>query len=114
MLPPNSSASFFASGSPSPVPLHRFWIGLSNCTNSWKMRSWSSGRDADTRVRHGEDHGVVSGSLSSRAHPHLAALGELERVGDEVAQDLRQLGLVGEQRWDARGLLEDQADGVVA
>src|SRR6202012_1286369 len=35
--------------------------------------------------------------VESRRNPHLALLGEFQRVGDEVAQDLRALGLVGEE-----------------
>src|SRR5689334_8038938 len=44
------------------------------------------------------------------AHAYLAVLGELERVADEVAQDLRDLRLVGiEPRQRIRGF-EEQLD----
>ena len=44
----------------------------------------------------------------SGGHTDLAALGELERVRDEVAEDLRHLRFVGVQRRNLLGLLEDE------
>jgi hypothetical protein len=46
------------------------------------------------------------------AHVDLAALGELDRVRDEVAQHLREPLLVGAQRGQVRRLVEHQRDGV--
>ena len=46
------------------------------------------------------------------AHPHLAAFGELDRVGDEVAQDLRNLAFVGIQRRQVDRILEHQGHGI--
>ena len=37
-MPPSSSASFFDSGRPSPVPLTRRCSGCAICANSWKMQ----------------------------------------------------------------------------
>ena len=63
-VPPSSSASLRQSGSPRPVPLTRRWSGLSICANSWKMRSWSSGRDADPGV--GDANRTVRPSAAQR------------------------------------------------
>ncbi len=51
-------------------------------------------RDADARVGHRERDGIAV-IRERRADPDLAALGELEGVGDQVAQDLRDLAFVG-------------------
>ncbi len=55
--------------------------------------------DADSRVRHREDHVVAPGSvLGLDLQAHGAVLGELERVGQEVAQDAGEHHLVGDER----------------
>ena len=64
------------------------------------------GGDAHAGVAHREHHAVAGAAPG--AHPHLAPLGELERVGDEVAQDLRHLSLVGEQQRQLLRLLDDE------
>ncbi len=46
-----------------------------------------------------------------RRDPDLAALGELQRVGDEIPQGLRDLPLVGVQGGQTCRLFEDQGDG---
>ncbi len=69
------------------------------------------GRDADAGVGHRERDRVVAGR--PRAHPDLAALGELERVREQVAQDLRDLALVGVHQGQPVRLLEDQVDRLV-
>ena len=56
------------------------------------------GGDADAGVGDRERDARRSSGQPARRHAHLAALGELERVGDEVAQDLRHLRLVGVER----------------
>ena len=68
-------------------------------------------RDADAGVSDRE-RDLVSGRLHRRRDPDLAALGELQRVRDEVAQDLRHLRLVGAKARQTLGLLEDEAHGV--
>jgi hypothetical protein len=50
-------------------------------------------RDADARVVHGEGDGLAV-VIQHGAHAHLAAQRELERVGDVVAQNMRQLLVV--------------------
>ena len=81
------------SGSPSPVPCTRRCSGLSTWLNSSKMRSWSSAA-MPMPVSRDREHDASRPRPDRGAHAHLAALGELERVGDEVAQDLRDLRLV--------------------
>ncbi len=64
-------------------------------------------RDADAGVGHRERDRVVV--VLHRCDAHLALGRELERVGDVVAQDLRQLAVVGEQcLLLAARLVEDQ------
>ena len=55
---------------------------------------------------------VSAPAIGRRPDPHLAALGELDRVGDEVAQDLRHLAFVGVERRHVRRILEHQRDGI--
>ena len=64
------------------------------------------GRDADAGVGDGEGDEVLV--VDARPHPHLAARRELERVGDEVAQDLRDPLVVGVEADHRLGLLEDE------
>jgi hypothetical protein len=52
-------------------------------------------------------------SVPERGHPDLAALGELERVREEVAQDLRHLALVRAQERHVFGLLEHEGHRLV-
>ena len=86
--PPSMIASFLLSDRPRPVPRRRFWIGASTCTKSWKSTSRCSGRDADAGVGDRERHASVAGQR--RRDPHFALDRELERVRDEVAENLRQ------------------------
>ena len=55
---------------------------------------------------------VIWSVRRSRLRPDadLAGLGELDRVGDEIAQDLGDLALIRHQRRQAAGLLEDESD----
>jgi hypothetical protein len=68
--------------------------------------------DADSRVGH--DERDRPGRI---VHPdrdaHFPALGELQRVGDQVAQDLRHLGFIGVQRGQVRRVFEDEGHGLV-
>ena len=92
-VPPRSSASRLDSDSPRPVPRTFAWSRFGTWPNSWKSRVLVLLRDADA--------GIASRSRSRcrrprpPRHPHLALLGELQRVRDVVAQDLRDLALVG-------------------
>jgi hypothetical protein len=47
-----------------------------------------------------------------RRHPHFATLRELQGVGDEVAEDLRHLALVGVEGGQAVRGLEDETQGL--
>jgi hypothetical protein len=65
-------------------------------------------RDADAGVGDREDHRVAA-PLPGR-DPHLPLLRVLQRIGDEVAQDLRDLRLVGEEGREVVRLLDHQLD----
>ena len=56
--------------------------------------------DADAGVDHAEGDHVLGGALDAERDPALG--GELERVGEQVAQDLLQALLVGDDRPRAR------------
>ena len=45
-----------------------------------------------------------------RRNPHLAVFGEFNRVGDEVAEDLRDFALVRDEWRKVRRLVEDEGD----
>ena len=94
MSPPISRASWRESARPSPVPSFDF-RPVSVCTNGSK--SWPS------------SSGAMPGPVSStsntravlrppRAQRDAAALGELDRVAEQVDQDLPQLALVARHR----------------
>ena len=70
------------------------------------------GGDADAGVGDGKHHGVACGG-QRRRHPHLAALGELQRVGDEVTEDLGDLPLVGVEAGHPVGLVEHEGHRLV-
>src|SRR5690606_1725401 len=67
-------------------------------------------RNTDPGVGNGEADIPVT--FGSRGNPYLALLGELQRVRDEVTQDLRQLLVIGVQARDVPGLFENQVDRV--
>ena len=69
---------------------------------SSKIRSWSSGAIADAGVGDRERDRAL-GTVGDHRDPDLAPLGELQGVGDEVPQDLRDLGLVGPERGTSTG-----------
>ena len=81
--------------------LDRRCSGFSTWLNSSKIRSWSSGA-MPMPVSATEKTMTVAVGRRAALDPDLAALGELERVGDEVAQDLRDLALVGVRARDSR------------
>src|SRR5262245_40533748 len=68
--------------------------------------------DADARVGDGEDHGLVVG-VQLGGHSDLSVLGVLQRVRDEVAENLRDLALVGPHGWNVLRLVEEEADRLV-
>ena len=49
----------------------------------------------------------------ARRHPHLSTLGELQRVGDEIPEDLRDFAFVGKHRRDVIHIFEYQIDGLI-
>src|SRR5690242_6237510 len=69
------------------------------------------GRDAYARVRNHEDHAPVRCTL--RRHRHLALRSELQGVGDQVPEDLRNLPFICMKKRKAATVLEDEVDGVI-
>src|SRR5205085_1139087 len=64
------------------------------------------GSDTDARIAHLEGDAIALGEDDTESN--LAALGELDGVRDEVAQDLRELSLVGAEREGGIDILERQ------
>ena len=70
--------------------------------------------NADAGVRHFNANRVVVRRIGHEANRHLAAFGELQRVADEVDDDLPELvGIRGERR-DGRRQLGEQLHRLVA
>ena len=100
------SASLRLSDRPRPVPRSRFWIGASTCTKSWKIAPRCS---AAMPMPVSVTAKVTRPSpVQLRGDADFAALRELQRVGDEVAENLRQLLVVRVDRRHAGRLFEDQ------
>jgi hypothetical protein len=63
------------------------------------------GGNADAGIAHAEQDHPVGGT---RRDAHLAAGGELQCIGNEVAQDLRELAVVGIEALDTDRFLQHQ------
>ena len=100
--PPSSSASLRDSGRPRPVPLHPPLQRVLDLRELLEDPLLVLGARCRCRCRRTENTTRVAVVRRRAAHPDLAPLGELQRVGDEVAQDLRDLALVGVQRRQVR------------
>ena len=107
-VPPSNSASFRERGRPRPVPWTRRWAGPETWANSSKIRPRSSGGDPDPGVGDLELNPIAR--VGPGRDPDLTLFGELQGVGDEVAEDLRDLPLVGLEGLDRRRLVEGQRD----
>src|ERR1044071_2085551 len=96
MSPPMSVASWRLIASPRPVPPKRRVVEPSSCTKASKIAAWFSGRmpvpvsttsiTSDTQVSAGVD--------AARPPQRVAAGRELERVRDQVHEDLADAQLV--------------------
>ena len=94
--PPSSSASFRRERQArGPVPFTRACTALLDLGELLEDPLLVLGRRCRSRCRRPRTRPSPPDSIRARRHPDLAALGELERVRDEVAQDLRDLALVG-------------------
>ncbi len=90
--PPCISASERTNASPSPVPGWRPEL-LDNCTNGLPIRPNLASGDADARVG---DAQMAELPFGADAHGHAPPSGrELDRVGQQVEQDLLQGATVG-------------------
>ena len=100
MCPPISSARRLLIASPSPVPPYLRVVDESACVNDWKRRLIPSG---DRPMPVSRTAKVSSAFLSAtglrgdREH-HLALLGELHRVAQEIQHDLAQARHVADDR----------------
>ena len=59
--PPSSSASFFDSGRPRPVPLTLDWIGAGHLAEFLEDQLYIFRGDADPGIAHRKRHGIVLG-----------------------------------------------------
>ena len=92
-VPPSSSVSLRESGRPSPVPF-ACW-GPGTWTNSSKIRARSRAAiPMPVSITRRQSRGRRALGVDG----HGALGGELDRVADQVAQDLDELALVGAQR----------------
>ena len=81
------------------------WSSPSACRNASKMSSCCSGGDADAGVPHREAHAPLL--RGEHAEGHLALLGELEGVGEQVLEDLLQALAIRLERTRGVGLDAD-------
>ena len=105
--PPSSVARRRESGRPRPVPRRAARVAEldelledAHLVLGREPRAGVADREADRRAV-GEQRGRDA---------DLAALGELQRVDHEVAQDLAELEAVGAQQWHVGRILEDDDD----
>ena len=101
--PPISRASRRLIASPRPVPPYFREVELSAWVNGWNSRACCSGGMPMPVSRTANTRSIVPGGRSAAGggeadlHGHLALLGELERVADQVRQDLPQPQGVADQ-----------------
>ena len=98
--PPINSASRLQMTSPRPVPPNRCAVDACACENSSNRRCCcSAGTPTPVSVTESSTRLLLAG-LIQHAHRHLdpADLGELDRVREEVAQDLPQSQRVADVR----------------
>ena len=95
--PPCISIIRFEIARPRPVPPFCLVMVLSACWNSWNSFSWSDGSDARSGIRHGDRKQAVSGARCDR---DLTSVCELDRVPDQVQQDLRQPTTITVTNWN--------------
>ena len=77
---------------PSPVPPNFRVIDASACVNSSKIDAEMAGLDADTGVAHDEPHAALTRGrgFGDRGHHDFTLRRELDRVADEIRQDLAE------------------------
>src|SRR5262249_29874673 len=67
-------------------------------------------RDSDSRVAYGKNGGALFAAAAG-GNADLARLGELQRVRNEIAEDLRDLALIGDERRHVLRRVEGQLHG---
>ena len=99
MLPSIISTSRLEMESPSPVPPYFRVVDVSAWENAWNSRALCSGVMPMPLSRTENFSLTRSASCSSSAdrHQHLAALGELDGVVDQVDQDLAEAQRIADQ-----------------
>ena len=85
---------------PSPVPPKRRVVDESACANGWNSRARCSSRQADAGVgdRDGDLRVAVPERLRAGVQRDAPALGELDRVAEQVEQHLAHAGRIADQR----------------
>ena len=104
MRPPISSASRLLIARPRPVPPYLRVVDESACVNDWNSRPMPSAvrpMPVSRTAKVSSTSPAATGAARHRQH-HLAALGELHRVGQQVEQDLAQPRHVAADRRPAR------------
>ena len=91
IVPPISSASSLLMARPSPVPPYLRVVLLSTWLNFWNSRLLPCSLRPMPVSRTAKcSSGAVLALLGDHAQHHLAGLGELDRVAQQVEQDLAQ------------------------
>ena len=93
MRPPCISTICLAMASPRPVPPLALVLELSTWWNCSKMRAWCSAGNAGACVGHADGEVAVD---CGRGDAHLAGIGELDGVADQVEQHLGEALLVAD------------------
>ena len=65
-------------------------------------------RNADAGIRHGEQDGIFLGQERSRDETDFAFSSELQRIGEKIPKNLRDLSFVGQQKRNVFRILHDQ------
>ena len=110
MSPPSICARRLLMVRPRPVPPNRLVIELSACENGLKDRGLLLGRHSDARVDHVESDVRVGpiGQIHQPHHqPHAAELGELDRVAQQIDENLPEPRGIGANRFGNQSVILD-------
>ena len=108
ICPPSTSTSRLLMASPKPVPPKRRAVEASACVNGSKtFAHCSSVMPMPESLTSNSSCGRGGPLAHANVHPHVPALGELDRVGHQVDEDLPQprrvrLDVLGDPRRDTR------------
>src|SRR5262249_47769837 len=106
--PPIMRASLRVMASPRPVPPYFFAVDASAWENSWNNLASCSGVMADAGVGDREVDHVTPIADLARAQAHLAPLGELAGIAQQIEQNLPQPQRVDVKRAEVGGRIDDE------